>query len=509
MAALPYVQTLESGDRILNSKVFQTELDRANSNPDRQISPEIRPGLEPGTSALVLDVKDNFPLHARLEFDDYSPPGTPDLRLNGNLSYANLWQLDHTLGLQYGFSPEEMKPDLGEGTHLSLNPMDAPEVSYYSGFYRMPFGAPAAVEDQIAQNPNQFGYNETTKQFVQPPAIGRPEFTAYASHSTTGPTLYGPMTTVSSSPLLLVQNQLVTQQYTSQTTAGGRLSFPLPAWQGIQSSWSIGMDYKEDKVVTMPTNYEYTTTKTILGNNTSATTNSYSSSYAITGTKTYPSLQYTPFFLGWSGSRQDHWGQFGAPENRWSQFNGGISLVAGTGGTFSRDKAFPTLISDNKDATTEFLAIRPQLSRTQVLPDNFTLYGNLSGQWANEPLLNLEQFELGGNGSVRGYQEGEFYGDTGWLGQAELRSPFYWRGPGKDKLFGMQITAFTDYGEGYQLDQTAGQNTTHALWGAGVGINLKFGPHVESHVLVGWPLINSPDTKYGHERIMFSLSAQL
>ena len=56
---------------------------------------------------------------------------------------------------------------------MSLNPMDAPEVSYYSGFYRAPFGAPAAVEDQIAQDPNHFGYNETTKQFVQPPAIGQ------------------------------------------------------------------------------------------------------------------------------------------------------------------------------------------------------------------------------------------------------------------------------------------------------------------------------------------------
>ena len=42
------------------------------------------------------------------------------------------------LGLQYGFSPEETKPSLGEDTHVSLNPMDAPEVSYYSGFYRAP-----------------------------------------------------------------------------------------------------------------------------------------------------------------------------------------------------------------------------------------------------------------------------------------------------------------------------------------------------------------------------------
>ena len=37
---LPYVQTLLSGDRILNGKIFQAELDLANSNPDRQVSPK-------------------------------------------------------------------------------------------------------------------------------------------------------------------------------------------------------------------------------------------------------------------------------------------------------------------------------------------------------------------------------------------------------------------------------------------------------------------------------------
>jgi hemolysin activation/secretion protein/AraC-like DNA-binding protein len=506
MASLPYVKTLESGDRILNSKIFQTELDRANSNPDRQISSEVRPGPEPGTSALILDVKDRLPLHGRVDLDNYSPPGTPELRVNANASYGNLWDLEHTLGLQYGFSPELMKPTLGDGTHVSLNPLDAPTVAYYSGFYRAPFGSPAEVESQIAQNPNNFGYNETTRQFVQPPAIGRPEFTAYASRSTTGPTIFGPVSQVVDTSLLKIDQQLSTQQYTSQTTAGGRLSFPLPAWQGIQSSWSVGMDYKEDKVVSLPTNNFYYTTIVTHGAGAAPPTVTRSS-IAIGGVETYPSLQYTPFFLGWTGSRQDHWGQMAATTNRWSEFDGGLSLVAGTGGTFSRDRPFPLLIANSPEATTEFVAVRPQLSRTQVLPGNFTLFGSMTGQWANEPLLNLEQFELGGNASVRGYREGELYADTGWVGQLELRSPIYWRGASKQ--FGTQLTAFTDYGEGYLLDQRVAPNAHQALWGTGVGVNFHFGPYVESHILIAWPLLNSAFTTAGHERISFSLSAQL
>jgi hypothetical protein len=321
--------------------------------------------------------------------------------------------------------------------------------------------------------------------------------------------MYSAATNAINIPSTLVQEQTVTQQYTSQTTVGGRLSFPLPVWQGIQSSFTIGMDYKEDKVVTEPTYFITTTKYTKTNNISSAPLVPITSVISVPRDQTYPSLQYTPFFLGWNGSRQDHFAQFGAPDNRWSQINGGISLVAGSGGTFSRDVAFPTLISGNKNATTEFLVVRPQLSRTQVLPANFSLYANLSGQWANEPLLNLEQLELGGNGSMRGYKEGELYADTGWTGQAELRSPFFWRGEGRNKLFGMQVTLFTDYGEGFDLDQSAGQSTQHALWDTGAGFNFKFGPHVESHIFVAWPLLNSSSSTAGHSRIFFSVSAQL
>ncbi len=506
IAALPYVQTLESGDRILNAKVFQTELDRANSNPDRQISPEVRPGLDPGTTALILDVKDRLPLHGRLEWDNYSPPGTPELRVNVNASYANLWQLDHTLGVQYGFSPDSMKPSL-DGTHLALNPLDSPEVTYYSGFYRAPLGPPDAVETQIAQDPNHFGYNETTKQFVLPPNTSRPEFNAYFSRSTTGPTIYGPESVVSQSTNLIVQKQLISQQYTAQTTVGTRLSFPLPAWEEVHSSWSVGIDYKADKVVTLPTNYFYFTTIVTHGLNSSAPPTITRTTTPIKGVATFPSLNYTPLFLGWNGSRQDHWGQSGPPGDLWSQFDASLSVVAGTGGTFTPNVAFPTLIANSTEATTEFVAVRPQLSRTQVLPENFTLYGNMSGQWANEPLLNLEEFALGGNASVRGYREGELYGDTGWLGQMELRSPVYWRGV--NRRIGTQVTAFMDYGEGYKLDSATVPGIRDALWGAGFGINFNLGPHVESHILVAWPLMDSAFTVAGHERISFSLSAQL
>src|SRR5207248_236017 len=61
--ALPSLQT----NIILNSLIFQQELDRANGNRDRQIYPVINPGVDPGTSTLDLKVKDRLPLHGRVE----------------------------------------------------------------------------------------------------------------------------------------------------------------------------------------------------------------------------------------------------------------------------------------------------------------------------------------------------------------------------------------------------------------------------------------------------------
>jgi hemolysin activation/secretion protein/AraC-like DNA-binding protein len=506
ISSLPYVQSLLGGDRILNGKLFQTELDRANANPDRQISPEVRPGLEPGTTALVLDVKDRLPLHGRLDWDNYSPPGTPETRLNANASYGNLWQLDHSLGVQYGFSPTVPKPSL-DGAHLSLNPLDDPQVSYYSGFYRAPLGPAEGVQSQISRNPNQFGYNETTRQFVMPPTSGRAEFSAYAFHTTTGPTIYGPVGVVSQQTNLIVDKQLISQQYTAQTTAGARLNFPLPTWDDIQSSWGVGLDYKADKVVTLPTNYFYFTTIVTHGLNSTTPPTVSRTTTPIPGVATYPSLDYVPLFLGWNGSRQDQWLQTRSTADLWSRFDGSLSAAIGTGGVFTPKKQFPTLIANSPEATSEFVTIRPQLSRTQILPENFTLYGNMTGQWANEPLLNLEQFALGGNGTVRGYREGESYSDTGWAGQLELRSPVYWRG--QNRRVGTQFTVFMDYGEGYNLDSAGSRTASESFWGTGAGVNFNFGPHVESHFLVAWPLIDSVFTRADHPRVTFSIAAEL
>ena len=174
MRALP---SLKPGI-LLNSRVFQAELDRANGNQDRQIYPEIEPGTEPGTTALRLKVQDRLPLHGKVELNNQSSPGTPALRVNTSGVFNNLWQLEHSLGLQYNFSPEAFKQGSG------WNFYDRPLVANYSAFYRMPLSSEQPVEDQIAANPGTFGFDEATRRFRLPPPSGRSELNVFGSRST-------------------------------------------------------------------------------------------------------------------------------------------------------------------------------------------------------------------------------------------------------------------------------------------------------------------------------------
>ena len=176
MRALPSLHT----NMILNAHVFQRELDLANANRDRQVYPVLGPGAEPGTSELTLKVQDRFPLHGRMDFNNYYTPGTPDLRLNFSLQYNNLWNRDHQVGLQYGFSPEESKT-----SSLYVESFfDYPLIANYSAFYRLPLSRRAPLQQSVEANPLKFGYNEATRRFQLPPPTGQPDLTIFASRST-------------------------------------------------------------------------------------------------------------------------------------------------------------------------------------------------------------------------------------------------------------------------------------------------------------------------------------
>ena len=84
------------------------DLQVLNDLPDRRVTPTLRAGETPGTVDVDLNVKDTPPVHGSLEINNRYSADTTPLRLNGSVSYDNLWQLEHSLGFSFQLSPEDL-----------------------------------------------------------------------------------------------------------------------------------------------------------------------------------------------------------------------------------------------------------------------------------------------------------------------------------------------------------------------------------------------------------------
>ncbi|MEW6248597.1 MAG: POTRA domain-containing protein [Nitrospirota bacterium] len=92
---------------LIHEPTLVKELDAVNVNPDRKITPVLKPGTETGTVDVELKVNERLPLHARMIGDNKGPFTTPANRLTAEVQYTNLWDEDHILTLQTTQTPED------------------------------------------------------------------------------------------------------------------------------------------------------------------------------------------------------------------------------------------------------------------------------------------------------------------------------------------------------------------------------------------------------------------
>ena len=470
--ALPSLTT----NILLNTKWFQPELDQANQNRDRQIYPVIEPGLEPGTSDLTLKVKDRFPLHGRFEINDKSAPGTPLLRSDTAIQYGNLWQREHQIGFDYNFSPQEYK----SSAEANGFPPDLPLVASVSGFYRIPLGGGAGLRGDYDQKPVTFGYDEISHKFNLPPPSGHPDLTIYGSHSSSDTSLqYGPVKTITNTPIADISQQDVTHSPTINDNIGVKLTFPLPQFAGITSALSLGVDWKSYSANTYYTNLTYFDLYAL---------DAYGNRVLVTN-QTVPlaansshSLFYFPLSYGWAALRPDQTGSFQFT------FNQAVFLSA-----LESERINFQQVAGNPHSGGNFTTISSGLIRQQNLPGDWSIVANANGQWASQPLISNEQFGLGGTAGVRGYEEGEVYGDTGWRGLLDLRAPAvnvgYFPTATGDVPAMLRCSCFMDYGQVYFIDRPG--QTAVSEWGTGLGFFLTAGEHFDARLTIAWALLGA------------------
>jgi len=487
MRALPSLHT----NMILNGKVFQAELNQANANQDRQIYPVIAPGPDPGSSALTLKVKDRLPLHAKVEYNNQSSPGTPDLRLNSSVEYNNLWDMEHSLGLQYGFSPGYYK------TGDQWKFYDTPLVANYGGFYRMPLGPPQAIAQEVANNPGVFGYDEATRKFNLPPASGQPELNLFASRATidTGQVLDSSSVVSSTTNISILQDKLH-QDLTVDNDLGFRLSAPLIAMGDFSSDVSAQLDFK-----TFQTTSTQTTTTTVVETNLNAAGQPVLPPLTSKDTSVNASdnlIQYLPLTANLNAN--------------WRRGLSAISLGMGVtvnpwfSGTTSNLQA----MTSSTESSGYWVTLNPRFSWS--FPDfpNWMMTVRADGQWANQPLISNEKYGAGGVDSVRGYHEGEVFGDTGWHVTVQQDSPDHLVGIAFRNLpLTVRGSTYMDYARVFSLDpQNEGTPPGTSLWDVGVGGVFSLGTHYEARFLFSLPLLGTTFTPAYEPYFNFNLTAQ-
>lgn len=482
--ALPSLQT----NTIINSHVLQRELDAANQNRDRQIYPTLGPGLDPGTSALILRVNDRPPLHAHLEMDNYSTPGTPDLRVNAAAQYNNLWQREQQFGLAYSFSPQQFKT-MGNTPDFGFN---QPLISSYSAFYRLPLPGGETVSDQIAGS-TKFGYQEATHQFLLPPASSPSELILYASASGSDTGVkWGAPTVVSESSLLSIVSQDSGQNLTDNQNVGGQFRFPLISREHSSWSGSAGLDYKRFDLASYNANNFFITT--ITTNLFGAETNRSAASTAQPVVN--QEVVYFPVNLGLNFTESDPGGSTAA----------GLELS----GNFTANNGDFAKAAYSTNAQALYAKAILSANRDQKLPAGCSLFVRANGQAATGALINDEQFALGGINSVRGYYEGDEYGDCGWSGSLELRSPYFQTqvaGISRSFPTWLRASVFTDGGQRFLLEPNSAAATA-SLWSTGLGLSANINNHLDARLVIAWPLLTSANTLSGTTHAYFTIGGQ-
>ncbi len=245
---------------------------------------------------------------------------------------------------------------------------------------------------------------------------------------------------------------------------GLRYTVPLPVLAGYTQSLAFGVDYKW--------------TNNNLG---------------FGGTQVFSSpASIAQCLVAYSGTRSDARGST----------RGSVSAYFSPGGLGASNSDLDFMVQ-RAGATAEYGYIQAGFSRLERLPGDFTAVLSGSGQWSSARLLPTEQFGLGGEDSVRGYDDRVLNGDDGISVQFELRTPSrHLMGGIPDQT---QALVFVDAGRDWQHNVQLGE-TEGTLMSAGPGLRFQIGSHGTIKADYGWQLERLAGTRTGRIHVSVVLS---
>ena len=166
------------------------------------------------------------------------------------------------------------------------------------------------------------------------------------------------------------------------------------------------------------------------------------------------------------------------------------------------------------DAGGEFIKYVGSLTRLSRLPLSSYLTASIKYQYTDSPLVNCEQFPIGGANTVRGFPENEYLADSGWVSTVELRTPAFLLPTGlrvpydKKKTSlrkAMHFAYFIDFGEGRLEKAQVGEEDYKFLSSIGLGLRYDFADHIRGKIDWGFPIGEEEPSDGSSSRIHFEV----
>ncbi|MFT3930553.1 MAG: ShlB/FhaC/HecB family hemolysin secretion/activation protein [Spongiibacteraceae bacterium] len=387
------MSSLQPG-QALHVPTMQKELAALNAlSPDMKVVPVLKPGVTPGAVDLDLKVNDQRPLHGSIEINNYSSANTTDTRASFALSYDNLWQKQHSFGLQWQVSPEATD-----------------EVNVLVGTYIAP-------------------WFDTNKRIA-----------FYMVDSNSDVASVGDINVIGDGRIY-----------------GVRYVIPLESDRSFVHSLSMGADYKDySEIIRLDPENKIATP-----------------------------IDYATWTFQYNASAFSEKSQ-----TQWT-----IGTTFGIRGVGNSDDEF---FDKRYNARSNFVYLNASMNRTDFLPADWQLRTRFSGQIADSPLINNEQFSAGGVHSVRGYYESQTLGDNGVSGSLELRTPSFQKSV--EKISNFRALAFIEGAHLQVKDALPDQEDSFDIASVGLGLVLQAFEKLDVSLDWGYALKDSNSIERGDDR---------
>lgn len=245
---------------------------------------------------------------------------------------------------------------------------------------------------------------------------------------------------------------------------GTRIGFKLPTVGDYFQNFTVGLDYKDFRQ-----DVESSTGISLSGTSTPTT--------------------YVPITLDYSGTV--------VGKNFLTDLD--LQLVFNLRGIGSNAQQFD---NNRFGADRNFIYLRGDVEQTQDLPYDLQLFAKISGQISDSPLINSEQFSLGGLDTVRGYLESEVLADNAVVFNFEARSPSLlgWikglkNSEASDKANEWRFYGFFDAASGEIDDALPEQTQRYSLASFGGGTRMTLLNHFNGSLDLAVPLFSQTTTK--------------